>query len=101
MFIPVWIRSKVYKRLYSTIIKPFLVVYNCHCLQFTEDGDVQTYPYSITSLADKRDFMQKGDVVKFRVAVNSLSNELRAVNVTAVRQFIRAKVESVKDKVRT
>ncbi|XP_052239321.1 cold shock domain-containing protein E1-like [Dreissena polymorpha] len=64
----------------------------------TEDGDVQTYPYSITSLADKRDFMQKGDVVKFRVAVNSLSNELRAVNVTAVRQFIRAKVESVKDK---
>ena len=65
----------------------------------TDDPDNQTYPYSITSLADKRDFLQKGDAVKFRVAENTMSHERRAMHVAAVRQFIRAKVESVKDKV--
>lgn len=63
-----------------------------------DDPDKQTYQYSITSLADKRDFLQKGDAVKFRVAVNPLSQEKRAIHVAAVRQFIRSKVESVKDK---
>ena len=65
----------------------------------TDDPDASKYLYSITSLADKRDFLQKGDAVKFRVALNPLTNEKRALHVSAVRQFIRAKVESVKDKV--
>ena len=64
-----------------------------------DDAEKQTYPYSITSLADKRDFLQKGDAVKFRLAAHTTTGERRAVYVAAVRQFIRSKVESIKDKV--
>lgn len=63
-----------------------------------DDGEPTTYPYSITSLADKRDFLQKGDAVKFQVALQSSTQEKRAMNVAAVRKFVRSKVESVKDK---
>lgn len=54
------------------------------------------YPYGITSLADKRDFLQKDDVVKFQVAKTKDDDTLRAVNIAALRKFIRAKVDSVK-----
>lgn len=54
------------------------------------------YPYGITSLADKRDFLQKDDVVKFQVAKSKKDETLRAVNIGALRKFIRAKVDSIK-----
>ncbi|XP_005108011.1 cold shock domain-containing protein E1 [Aplysia californica] len=56
----------------------------------------EVYPYGITSLADKRDFLQKDDVVKFQVARSKKDEALRAVNIGALRKFIRAKVDSVK-----
>lgn len=58
------------------------------------------YPYGITSLADKRDFLQKGDSVRFQLALNKLSGTSRAVNIAAIRKFIRARVDSVKGQVR-
>lgn len=70
-----------------------------HYLILTDDLDAQTYPYGITSLADKRDFLQKGDIVKFQVAVVKSTKKERAVNIAAIRKYIRARVDSIKDKV--
>ena len=77
----------------------------CHVFShFHIDGkDIpgnQQFPYGITSLADKRDFLQKDDVVKFQLAKTKKEGTLRAVNIGALRKFIRAKVDSVKGQVR-
>lgn len=61
-----------------------------------DETEPEVYPYGITSLADKRDFLQKGDSVRFQLALNKLSGTSRAVNIAAIRKFIRAKVDSVK-----
>lgn len=61
-----------------------------------DGGSGEQYAYGITSLADKRDFLQMGDIVKFQVAVVRSSGNKRATNIAAVRKYIRAKVESVK-----
>lgn len=67
---------------------------------FGEGGDEketkETYPYGITSLADKKDFLQKGDIVKFQMAVTKGTGKTRATNIAAVRKFERAKVDSLK-----
>lgn len=64
----------------------------------SEDGDGQgeSYTYGITSLGDKRDFLQKGDSVTFQIAIVKSSGKRRATNIAAVRKSLRAKVESVK-----
>lgn len=62
---------------------------------FVEDEE-EVYPYGITSLADKRDFLQKGDVVKFQIATVKSTGKKRAVCVAAMRSYVRAKVDSVK-----
>lgn len=63
-------------------------------------GDAKTtYTYGITSLADKRDFLQQGDVVKFQLATVKSNGKVRAVNIAATRKYIRAKVDSVKGQV--
>jgi hypothetical protein len=64
-----------------------------------DDPTAQTYPYGITSLADKRDFLQKGDVVKFQVAVVKGTGKKRATNIAAKRKYVRATVDSVKGQV--
>ena len=64
-----------------------------------EDENPETYTYGITSLADKRDFLQKGDIVKFQIALVRGSNKKRATNVAAVRKYIKARVDSVKGQV--
>lgn len=61
-----------------------------------ENPNACTFPYGITSLADKRDFLQKGDLVKFQVAKVNTTGEKRAAKIAAVRKIIRAKVDSVK-----
>ncbi|KAK2146556.1 hypothetical protein LSH36_600g01076 [Paralvinella palmiformis] len=64
-----------------------------------EDEDISTkqvYPYGITSLSDKKDFLQKGDIVKFQIAVMKDSGKTRATNIAAVRKYIHAKVDSIK-----
>lgn len=60
-----------------------------------DDSDNQLYPYGITSLADKHDFLQKGDIVKFQVAIGK-GGKMRAVCIAAMRKYIRARVDSVK-----
>jgi len=66
---------------------------------FSDDGTKETFPYGITSLADKRDFLQKGDVVKFQVAVVRSTGQRRAARIAAVRKYQHAKVDSVKAQV--
>ncbi|KAK7108802.1 cold shock domain-containing protein E1-like [Littorina saxatilis] len=62
-----------------------------------EEGETpETYPYGITSLADKRDFLQKGDIVNFQVTKVKGTGVLRATALAAQRKYIRAKVDSVK-----
>lgn len=61
-----------------------------------ENPNASTFPYGITSLADKRDFLQKGDLVKFQVAKINATAEKRATKIAAVRKILRAKVDSVK-----
>lgn len=65
----------------------------------TDDQDAEMYPYGITSLTDKRDFLQKGDAVKFQIAAHKRTGLLRAVNIAAIRKFTRARVDSVKGQV--
>lgn len=54
-----------------------------------------SYPFGITSLADKHELLQKNDVVQFQVAVTGSGVE-RAVNVVAVRARVQATVEAIK-----
>lgn len=62
-----------------------------------EEGETpETYPYGITSLADKRDFLQKGDIINFQIAKVKGTGVLRATALAAQRKYIRAKVDSVK-----
>ena len=64
------------------------------------DGSTkQVYPYGITSLSDKKDFLQKGDTVKFQIAVVKDSGKTRATNIAAVRKYQHAKVDSIKGQV--
>lgn len=63
---------------------------------FEDEGEVENYPYGITSLGDKRDFLQKGDVVKFQIAIVKGTGQKRAANITAVRKYVRSRVDSVK-----
>lgn len=61
-----------------------------------DDVPKELYPYGITSLADKKDFLQKGDIVKFQLAIMKGSRKKRATRIAAVRKFERAKVDSLK-----
>lgn len=61
-----------------------------------DNSNADSFTYGITSLADKRDFLQQGDVVKFQVAVVKSTGKKRATNIAAVRKYVRAKVDSVK-----
>lgn len=65
---------------------------------FADEGSLpcETYPYGITSLADMRDFLQKGDIVKFQLAVVKTTGQKRAAQISAVRKYVRAKVDSIK-----
>ena len=59
-----------------------------------------TYTYGITSLADKHDFLQQGDIVKFQIATVRSTGQKRATRIAAVRKYIRANVDSVKGQVK-
>lgn len=92
--------------LQGKIIRPMRIVNPeqdeyCGLVQVREEDDpsMVTYPYGITSLADKRDFLQKGDIVKFNVAIVKSSGSHRAVNIAALRKYVRARVDSVKGQV--
>ncbi|XP_055378743.1 cold shock domain-containing protein E1 isoform X2 [Condylostylus longicornis] len=52
---------------------------------------VSTHEFGITSLVNKRDLLQQGDLVTFKIDVTG-----RAAEITAVRQKKRATVDSIK-----
>ncbi|XP_077993064.1 cold shock domain-containing protein E1-like isoform X2 [Glandiceps talaboti] len=60
----------------------------------TNEGAI--YPYGITGLADKKDFLQKGDVVRFQIGISKRNGIERACNISAIRKYVRAYVDSIK-----
>ena len=72
-----------------------------YIFNFLSDGDGEgvLYSYGITSLADKREFLQKGDNITFQIAIVKSNGKRRATNIAALRKSIRAKVESIKGQV--
>lgn len=61
-----------------------------------DGGDAEIYEFGITSLHDKREFLQKGDAVQFQVGVMKCSQKERAVFVKAIRKKLQATVEAIK-----
>lgn len=74
--------------------------FNFFFFSFAEDPNAETYTYGITSLVDKKDFLQKGDNVKFQIAITKSSGKRRATNIEVVRNIIEATVDLVKGQVR-
>lgn len=56
-----------------------------------DDSKLETYEFGITSLTNKRDLLQKGDAVEFRV-----DEAGRAAEIISIRQKKRAYVDSIK-----
>jgi len=65
-------------------------------LGMDEKDDEPTYKFGITSLADKKEFVQKGDVVQFQIGIVKGSKEERAVNLKPMRKKMHATVEAIK-----
>ncbi|XP_054751205.2 cold shock domain-containing protein E1-like [Lytechinus pictus] len=62
-----------------------------------DDGTTgATYPYSITSLLNMHEFLQKTDSVCFQLCTWKDSDQLWACNVAAVRSLLRTRVDSIK-----
>ena len=59
-----------------------------------------SYPYCITSLTDKHEFLQNGDDVRFKLCQLESTGPDWACNMAAVRTFWRAKVDFIKGQVR-
>lgn len=71
----------------------------CGLIQMTVDENMEEgpkYPFGITSLADKHEFLQKGDVVQFQIGIVKNTGQHRAVNIRAIRTYFQATVETIK-----
>jgi len=56
----------------------------------------ESFPFGVTSLVDKRDYLQAGDAVKFQVGTCMLTNRKRAMMISSSKNFVRARVDSIK-----
>jgi len=56
----------------------------------------ESFPFGVTSLVDKRDYLQAGDAVKFQVGTCMLTNRKRAMTISSSKNFVRARVDSIK-----
>ncbi|XP_013775883.1 cold shock domain-containing protein E1-like [Limulus polyphemus] len=66
-----------------------------------EDGDINVgqptlYPFGITSLYDKHDMLQKGDVVQFQIGIAKATEQEQAMNIKAVRTRHQSIVEAIR-----
>ncbi|XP_054718885.1 LOW QUALITY PROTEIN: cold shock domain-containing protein E1-like [Uloborus diversus] len=59
------------------------------------DENLTEYEFGITSLSDKHEFLQKGDVVQFQIGITRKGKE-RAMNIKAIRARIQATVDTIK-----
>lgn len=69
-------------------------------IRITTDAEVVSenqaeYEFGITSLCDKHEFLQKGDVVQFQVGLTKKGQE-RAINIKAIRTTVQATVDTIK-----
>jgi len=67
---------------------------------FVADGDGEEYEFGVTSLSNKKDFLQKGDLVQFQLEGED-RGVLRANNVKAMRTKLRSTVDHMKGKLMT
>jgi len=56
----------------------------------------ESFPFGVTSLVDKRDYLQAGDAVKFQIGTCMLTNRKRAMTISSSKNFVRARVDSIK-----
>ncbi|XP_053683754.1 cold shock domain-containing protein E1-like isoform X2 [Sabethes cyaneus] len=92
-------QPKVLPALYNGIVLRPLRCINPDQLEYcglvqvrNENGDaLSTHEFGITSLKNKRDLLQKDDVVTFKI-----DDQNRAVEITSIRTKKQAKVDSVK-----
>lgn len=71
----------------------------CGLIQVTADENMEEgpkYSFGITSLTDKHEFLQKGDVVQFQIGIVKSTGQHRAVNIRAIRTCFQATVETIK-----
>lgn len=71
----------------------------CGLIQVTADETMecgQDYPFGITSLAEKHELLQKGDVVQFQIGVSKNTGQQRAINIKAIRTSFQATVDTIK-----
>ncbi|XP_013777445.1 cold shock domain-containing protein E1-like [Limulus polyphemus] len=64
-----------------------------------EDGTLEPptlYPFGITSLYDKHDLLQNGDVVQFQIGVSKTTGQERGMNVKAIRTRYQSVVEAIR-----
>lgn len=65
-----------------------------------DEGPVTCYNFGLSSMADKQEVLQKGDVVRFQLAVARSGNGKRhPVNVASAKRYQHARIESIKGQV--
>lgn len=60
-----------------------------------DEGAVTSYSFGVSSLTDKLEVLQKGDQVKFQLAVVPGSGKRFAVNVAAAKRYQHARIDSI------
>jgi len=63
----------------------------CEYTGLIEDDQGQGYPFGITSMLNKKEVVQSGEMVEFQI-----NTERNAVNIRALRKKLRSTVEAVK-----
>jgi len=59
------------------------------------DADEVVYEFGITSLGNKKDFLQRGDLVQFQIE-RTRENKERATEIRVVRKKLRSTVDAIK-----
>jgi cold shock CspA family protein len=61
-----------------------------------DEGAGTCYNFGIASLTDKQEVLQKGDTVRFQVAVVQGNGKRYATNVASSRRYLHARVDSIR-----
>lgn len=64
---------------------------NNYEIENEKDEEEKIVEFSMTSLADIREFVQKGDTVTFQIAFCKITNKERAVSVKPVRDVLKVR----------
>jgi len=68
--------------------------------KLNEEGSPPSYIFGIASQADKHEVLQKGDIVRFQLAVGRGGTGKRhAINVASAKRYVHSRVESIKGQV--